>query len=162
MCLSHSIRIDLSTASLQLVCVDEEGETQQEKEQRDGAPDSEWRNQPDEHEEETQGRAERKADGALRRRRRPVSERTRSRKNEKKQKESSGYVLQFIWSFIRGSQTERGRAAAEQKQSGHFSPRRDVWPKSISAPALPRSARHSAPSRLDSSARGGRDAHTHT
>lgn len=97
MCLSHSIRIDLSAASLQLVCVDEEGETQREKEikegdmdreeQRDGAPDSERRNQPDEHEEETQGRAERKADGAVRRQRRPASERTavgRMRKNRKR------------------------------------------------------------------------------
>lgn len=52
--------------------MDEEGETQREKEikegdvdreeQRDRAPDSEQRDQPDEHEEETQGGAKRKAD----------------------------------------------------------------------------------------------------
>lgn len=43
-----------------------------------------------------------------------------------REKESSQYVLQFIWSFIRGSETERGRRGAEQKQSRDFQEKRCV------------------------------------
>lgn len=35
-------------------------------------------------------------------------------------------MLQFIWSFIRGSETERGRQGAEQKQSRDFQEKRCV------------------------------------
>lgn len=42
------------------------------------------------------------------------------------ERESSQYVLQFIWSFIRGSETERGRQGAEQKQSRDFQEKRCV------------------------------------
>lgn len=40
--------------------------------------------------------------------------------------ENSQYVLQLIWSFIRGSETERGRQGAEQKQSRDFQEKRCV------------------------------------
>lgn len=43
-----------------------------------------------------------------------------------REKESSQYVLQFIWSFIRVSETERGRRGAEQKQSRDFQEKRCV------------------------------------
>lgn len=38
-----------------------------------------------------------------------------------REKESSQYVLQFIWSFIRGSETERGRRGSRTKAIKGFS-----------------------------------------
>ena len=46
--------------------------------------------------------------------------------NRQSESESSQYVLQFIWSFIKGSETERGRRGAEQKQSRDFQEKRCV------------------------------------